>query len=408
MPHRAYLGRKAPGHPSIARRPRGVGRRSLLIALAGAIVALSSAMAAGPALAAQVSCNPAINPSGTPAPGTVVAPGLRVISTQWGLGNCPEPFFVSARSANGTIWATDYANGLWKSTDDLRTLTRTYTATGYSQIEQVLPLSSGTILIVVRDASGNRHVLRSTDSTATSFAATPVLDLPAGAQLHDPNGWTQIGGAVYIAEYRGGPPENLYKSTDDGQTWSSVFSAANSDEIHAVQADPYVPGRVWIMLDGVEDELSGTQVGYSDDGGVTWTWVTDGSYPESRVVDLMFDSNAVYWATDSPDVPAGLFRYDRSTGKVTQVMNNLNGPFYDAFGYNGQFAQFSTVAPGDVGDQNIHVLTNGDGTSWSETTTPWSRDQTNQPRPRAPRATPRPTARAGSGCRTSTWLGART
>ncbi len=378
MPHGAYAGHKTPGHSSIARRPRRVGRRSLLNALAGAVVALSCAVAAAPALAAQVSCNPAINPSGTPPPGTVVAPGLRVISTQWGLGNCPEPFFVSARSANGTIWATDYANGLWKSTDDLRTLTRTYTATGYSQIEQVLPLSSGTILIVVRDASGNRHVLRSTDSTGTSFAATPVLDLPAGAQLHDPNGWAQIGGAVYIAEYRGGPPENLYRSTDDGQTWSSVFSAANSDEIHAVQADPYVAGRVWIMLDGVEDQLSGTQVGYSDDGGVTWTWVTDGSYPESRVVDLMFDSNAVYWATDSPDVPAGLFRYDRTTGKVTQVMNNLNGPFYDAFGYNGQFAQFSTVAPGDVGDQNIHIVTNGDGTSWSETTTPWSRDQTNQ------------------------------
>ena len=48
--------------------------------------------------------------------------------------------------------------------------------------------------------------------------------------------------------------------------------------------------------------------------------MTDGSYPESRVVDLMFDSNAVYWGTDSPDVPAGLFRYDRSTGQVTQVM----------------------------------------------------------------------------------------
>jgi hypothetical protein len=113
MPHGAYAGHKPPGHSSIARRPRRVRRRSLLIALAGAVVALSWAVAAAPALAAQVSCNPAINPSGTPAPGTVVAPGLRVISTQWGLGNCPEPFFVSGRSANGTIWATDYANGLW-------------------------------------------------------------------------------------------------------------------------------------------------------------------------------------------------------------------------------------------------------------------------------------------------------
>ncbi len=331
---------------------------------------------AGPAAAAQATCNPSINPSGTPAPGTVVAPGLRVVSTQWGLGNCPEPFFVSSRASDGTTWATDFSNGLWKSTDDLRTLTRTYSATGYSQIEQVLPLSSGTVLIVVRDASGNRHILRSTDSTATSFS--PVLDLPAGAFLLSSNSWTQLGGAVYIGEYQGGPPENLYKSTDDGRTWSVVYSATQSDEIHTVQADPYVPGRLWMMLDGDEDGLSGTQVGYSDDGGSSWTWVTDGSYPESRVVGLMFDSNAVYWGTDSPDVPAGLFRYDRSTHKVTQLMNNLNGPFYAAVGYNGQFAQFSAVEPAThyIGDQNIHVITNGDGTSWSETTTPWSRDQT--------------------------------
>ena len=330
--------------------------------------------------AAQTTCSPTINPAGTLAPGTVVAPGLRVISTQWGSGTCPEPFFVSARAPDGTIWAVDYDNDLWKSTNDLRTLTETYTATGYAQIEQVLPLVSGTILIVVRDANGNRHVLRSTDSTATSFESTPVLNLPPGAALHDSNSWTEVNGAVYIGQYGAGPPVDLWKSTDDGQTFSVVWQGTESDEIHAVQADPYVPGRIWIMLDGDEDGLPGTAVGYSDDGGSTWTWVTDGSYPESRVVDLMFASDAVYWGTDSPDVPAGLFRYDRGTGQVTQLMTNLNGPFYDAVGYDGQLAQFSGVEPasdGYIGDQSIHVITNGDGTSWSETTTPWSRDQTN-------------------------------
>ena len=330
--------------------------------------------------AAQTTCSPTINPAGTLAPGTVVAPGLRVISTQWGSGTCPEPFFVSARAPDGTIWAVDYDNDLWKSTNDLRTLTETYTATGYAQIEQVLPLVSGTILIVVRDANGNRHVLRSTDSTATSFESTPVLNLPPGAALHDSNSWTEVNGAVYIGQYGAGPPVDLWKSTDDGQTFSVVWQGTESDEIHAVQADPYVPGRIWIMLDGDEDGLPDTAVGYSDDGGSTWTWVTDGSYPESRVVDLMFASDAVYWGTDSPDVPAGLFRYDRGTGQVTQLMTNLNGPFYDAVGYDGQLAQFSGVEPasdGYIGDQSIHVITNGDGTAWSETTTPWSRDQTN-------------------------------
>ena len=304
-----------------------------------------------------------------------------MISTQWGLGSCPTTFFISARAADGTIWSTDYNDSLWESTDDLRTIQRTYTATGYVVIDQVLPLASGTILIVVSDSSGDRHVLRSTDSSGTSFDPAPVLNLPPGASLHDSNSWTQVNGAVYVAQYGGGPPMNLWKSTDDGRTFASIWQGDESDEIHAVQADPYAPGRIWIMLDGDEDGLPDTAVGYSDDGGITFTWVTDGGYPESRVVDLMFDADAVYWGTDSPEVPAGLFRYDRATGQVSQIMAGLNGPFYDAVGYDGQFAQFSGVEPsqdGYAGDQNIHVLTNGDGTSWSETTTPWSRDPGNQ------------------------------
>lgn len=342
-----------------------------------AVTVLGGWLSASPA-AALTTCNPTINPPGTPAPGTVVAPGLRVISTQWGLGSCPTSFFVSSRQSDGTIWAIDYNHGLWKSTDDLRTLEKVYTTTQYAGIDQVLPLASGTILIEVHDSNDNYYILRSTDSTGTSFDPTPVLSFPAGSHLHDSNSWTEVGNTVYIGQYAGGPPVSLWTSTDDGRTFSVAWQGDNSDEIHAVQADPYQPGRIWVMVDGAEGGLSGTAVGYSDDGGATFTWVGNGSYPQSRVVDLMFASDAVYWGTDSPEVPGGLFRYDRTTGDVTQLMTNLNSPFYAAVDYNGQLAQFSGVDPstdGYVGDQNFHVLTNGDGTSWSESTMPWSRDQ---------------------------------
>lgn len=103
-----------------------------------AAIALWVWLGAGSA-SAQVTCSPSINPPGTPAPGTVIGPGVRVISTQWGLGNCPTTFFISARAMDGTIWATDYNDSLWKSADDLRAMLRTYTATGYAAIDQVLP-----------------------------------------------------------------------------------------------------------------------------------------------------------------------------------------------------------------------------------------------------------------------------
>ena len=343
----------------------------LLVVAAIVIAGLIGAASAS----ASTTCRPSINPPGTPAAGIVVAPGLRVISTLWGNGTCPG-FFVSSRAPNGTIWVSSYDNTLWKSTDDMRTLQRTYVATGYVRVEQALQLASGTVLIEVRDANGDAHILRSTDASGTSF--TDVLKLPPGSSLHDSNSWVEVNGTVYIGQYSGGPPVNLYKSTNDGQTWSVVWQGTNSDEIHAVQADPYVAGRIWVMTDGLEKRVRGTAVGYSDDGGQTFTWVTHGSYPESRVVDLMFAPDAVYWGTDSPDVPAGLFRYDRAAGQVTQLLGNLNGPFYVAVGYNGQFAQFSIVPSSEyIGDQNIHILTNGAGSSWSVTTSPWSRDPGN-------------------------------
>jgi len=333
---------------------------------------------ASPAGAAST-CSPGINTPGTLAPGTVVAPGLRVLSTNWTLGNCPSAMTVAARSADGTLWVTDTNNNLYKSTDDFRSVQLAYTATGYVKVGAVVPLSSGTILISVKNSSGSWFVLRSTDSTGTSFSSTPVISLPSTSDVLDHSGWTQIGNAIYIGQYGAGPPVNLWKSTNDGQSFQVVWQGTDVDEIHDVQADPYVPGRLWIALDGSEiGNNSSSRVGYSDDGGQTFTWIPTGAYPQNRTLALMFEPNAVYYGCDCPDIPGALYRYDRQSGQVSTVMSNLQGPFYDAVGYQGQYAQFSAVEPQDThSDQYIHILSNGDGTTWSETRTPWTRSTQN-------------------------------
>jgi hypothetical protein len=97
------------------------------------------------------------------------------------------------------------------------------------------------------------------------------------------------------------------------------------------------------------------------------------------VVGLFFTRKAVYWATDTPDVPAGFFRWDRATGVVTRVLGGLNGPFYFTFQHRNSFVTFSHVSTkasdNYIGDQRIHAVTSQNGSTWRSTVTPWRHNQ---------------------------------
>src|SRR3954452_11557724 len=141
-----------------ARRARGGLMSVVPLLVAVSMLALAPARAA----AAPNDCSPTLHGAGTIAPGTVVAPGLRVVKSQYQLNDCPTSIFTSSRAPDGSLWATDNSNGLWHSSDDMVSWHRTFVATAYRQIEDAVVLSSGTVLIVARDASNIRHVLRST------------------------------------------------------------------------------------------------------------------------------------------------------------------------------------------------------------------------------------------------------
>ena len=52
-------------------------------------------------------CSPTRNGAGTVAPGTAIAPNLRVLNSTYQLGTCDTPIFVAGRSADGTLWVVD-------------------------------------------------------------------------------------------------------------------------------------------------------------------------------------------------------------------------------------------------------------------------------------------------------------
>jgi hypothetical protein len=329
--------------------------------------------------AAAPTCSLTTNGPGTITPGTTIAPRVRVLKSQYGVGTCDTPIVIAGRAPDGTVWATDNRNDIWKSTDDAATWTETFTAYGYSQVETLVPLSSGTILALVRDSGGIRHILRSRDASGYTFATTTSLDLPTNGYLLSNRSFAEMNGTVYVGDTghpTGGP--TLWKSTDDGRTFSVVRNFPHEDEIHTLRLDPYAPGRLWVLFDPDTVDGSPDHMGvvYTDDGGQSFVNVSSGSYPQSRVVDLMFTADAVFWGTDTPEVPAELWRWDRSTHALTRMLSGVNGAYYFAVQHQGMFAQFSgveTPKQNYVGDEFIHVLGSAGGTGWSETRTPLMR-----------------------------------
>jgi hypothetical protein len=261
----------------------------------------------------------------------------------------------------------------WRLTFDVR---------GYHTIERVLQLRSGRLLIVVDDSSGRRHILRSADASGTRFSApvmnlpfVPGLDTPATApRLLGSESWVQApDGTIYIGEYVNDPHLiHLWRSGDDGKSFQVATTFQDVRHIHSLFIDPYAPDRVWVVIGDTREQ---SRIGYSDDKAETFTWISKDRYPESRAVGLMFTKQAVLWATDVPEVRSSLFRWDRTSGRVTSVLEGLNGPFYYTAQFGNAYAQFSAAFPkgqdGYLGDPYIHVISSSDGRTWSSTRTPW-------------------------------------
>lgn len=316
----------------------------------------------------------------------LLAPGLRLLKSTYGRGTCPGGIHPTFRGKGGVLWATDTANGLWKSSDDGKTWRRTFKAGKYHNVERVLQLRSGRFLIVVVNDRGQRYILRSTDTSGTKFGR-PVMTFPFDARFDDfylaprllgSQSWVQApDGSIYVGEYGSAlTTVYLWRSTNDGASFQVATTFSGVKHIHGVYVDPYASNRVWVAIG---DNGTQPRVGYSVDGGRTFTFVSKGVYPESRAVGLMFSKEAVLWATDSPDVPAGLYRWDRKSGVVSQLLGGLNGPFYYTAQFRGAYAQLSGISlktdDAYIGDEYVHVVASPNGVRWASARTPWKRAQ---------------------------------
>lgn len=106
-------------------------------------------------------------------------------------------------------------------------------------------------------------------------------------------------GVIMWAEYGtvDGTAYNIFKSTDDGVTWTIAKTGEEVRHWHALQVDPYT-GHWW-LCGGDTDEQS--RILRSKDDGVTWELMGNGSQ-FYRTCGLVFTLNEVIWGTDAVSV----------------------------------------------------------------------------------------------------------
>ena len=323
---------------------------------------LLAAIAPAPARAVEPMCTPAVDASSKP-----IDADLELTKITNGGGTCTRPIRIANRGPDGALWGVDWNPELWRSSDDGTSWQLVATIPGYSNVEQVLPLASGYVLVEAADATRRRHILRSTTPSATQFV--PVLTLPADTWLPFNQSWLESDGKVYAAAYGAdsGTVRSLFRSTDDGRSFAPVYSTADVRHFHTVEADPYVPHRIWVTAG---DGATQARIGYSDDSGQSFRWIGPGKYPANRAVGLMFTRDAVYWGADVPEMLVGLYRYDRATGAVTTVLTDLQGSFRLSVPAGDVIATFTAVESPFIGDQFVHVLTSNGGLTWTSAITP--------------------------------------
>jgi hypothetical protein len=169
-------------------------------------------------------------------------------------------------------------------------------------------------------------------------------------------------GNLYYGEYRGDrhrTPAHIFGSDDQGRSWRSVYRLDGVRHVHGVYYDPF-EDALWVTT-GDTDEESGVWV--SEDRFRSLRKVLGGNQ-QSRVIQLLFTPEHVYFGTDAPEVENHIYRLCRHTRYVEQLAR-VDGPvFHGCRTASGLF--FSTACePSNVNRKREAVVWySRDGRSW--------------------------------------------
>lgn len=178
-----------------------------------------------------------------------------------------------------------------------------------------------------------------------------LLDLSTEVALRLPEKWhggrplalCAYKGRPYYGEYRDNrerSPVAVWRSDDEGRTWSQAWKFDGVRHVHGVYHDKY-QDAVWVTTGDLDHECG---LWCTTDDFRSLERVAGGSQA-TRIVQPLFTRDAVLFGTDAPMEHNHLYRLDRRTGQITQQMR-VDGPVFFGSVIEGACFFSTVVEPG--------------------------------------------------------------
>ena len=256
---------------------------------------------------------------------------------------------------------TDRTNPVWsyrlfKTLDEGRTWTPVHDFPSDSRVKGISVLASGTLLAHLN--YDDEYLYRSSDGGQTW---TEAFHFPTNYGVLTTRSVADDGTYAYVASYNdlsgNGPfPNWVWRSADDGQTWSIIRTTSSYRHAHSIQTNPYT-GDLYLLW-GDEDVAT---IERSQDHGETWQTVC--STINCLAVDMAFGpENIAVFGKDIPDAAGTIERLDLVTGQRTTVAS-MAGTSFSAFRHQGVFLIGATHEPQGnypANDPNLHLYASDD------------------------------------------------
>ena len=278
-------------------------------------------------------------------------------------------FATLAVDASGIAWGRSVVSPaqMYRSSNEGATWTR---VTGWDTIGRrpwyVTPLAGG-VLLAAYDTGFHWAIARSADGGATwsTVLSLPciLVDCTVRYTTLGPDSIAQGDGFVFLGTYSNASPATntnfIYRSGDNGVTWSVVNTSTQFRHVHGLEFDA-VKKRLYVLF----GDSNGMATWYSADDGLTLKPLCT-AYACTSVEATVDPSGAFYVSgTDNPAQANQIFKVDTSTG-VRTVLSTIPYPSYSSNRAGGTLLVAETHEPGAITSPQIHLYGSSDGgASW--------------------------------------------
>lgn len=277
-----------------------------------------------------------------------------------------DTWYVAVGS--GGVWKTENSGTTWKPIFDKE---KSY-STGAITID---PQNSNIIWVGTGENVGGRHVaygdgVYKSEDGGNSWKNMGLKDSEHISEIivHPENSdvlWVASQGPLWSK----GGERGLFKSTDGGETWNKVLGGNEWTGVTDIMMDPRDPDRLyaatWQRHRTVAAFMGGgpgSGLHRSDDGGETWTELTNG-ISESNLGKIGIaispqQPDVVYAAIELDQLEGGVFRSEdrgASWEKMSNTVSGATGPHYyqELYASPHEFDRLYLM--------NVRILTSGDG-----------------------------------------------